>query len=135
LSGWCSHLFSSYSMCDLFFRFGGGLPLHKVPFLIFRSPFGVQTTYFAIFPLKILSNIFSILEHSCHLAPGSFIPLFLSWCIRKFFLSGLALWAARSSLVLVQSFLMTPLLSQVTHARWIVLIPAAANSLRGPPFS
>jgi hypothetical protein len=47
---------SSYPVHKLFFCFGGGLPLHKVQFLILRDPLGVPTTCFAILPLKISYN-------------------------------------------------------------------------------
>jgi hypothetical protein len=44
------------------------------------------------------------------LPPRSFGPHFPSRCVPKFVLSGPALWFARSSLALVQSYLTTPLL-------------------------
>jgi hypothetical protein len=45
-----------YSVHDLFFHLGGGLPLHKVHLFIFRNPLEAPTTCFAIFPLKISSD-------------------------------------------------------------------------------
>jgi hypothetical protein len=50
------------------------------------------------------------LRYSGRLPPISFVPLFLSWCFRKFFLSGPTPWVARSTLALVQSLLTTLLL-------------------------
>jgi hypothetical protein len=46
-------LSGSYPVHELFFRFGGGLPLHKVHFFILRNLLEVPTTRFATFPLKI----------------------------------------------------------------------------------
>jgi hypothetical protein len=45
-----------------FFCFGGGLPLHKVHFLIFRNPLEIPTTYFAIFPQKVTSTVFLLIS-------------------------------------------------------------------------
>jgi hypothetical protein len=43
----------SYPVHKLFFRFGGGHPLHKVHFLIFRNPLGVTTTCSMILSLEL----------------------------------------------------------------------------------
>jgi hypothetical protein len=50
--------------CTIFFRFGGGLPLHKVHFLILRNLREVATTCFAIFPPKIsYGNLLGVPPH------------------------------------------------------------------------
>jgi hypothetical protein len=78
---------------------------------------------------------FFYLTHGARLLPRSFVPHFLSWCIRKFFLNGPTLWVALTTLALVQTFLTTPLLSHAIPAQRIILIRVAVNSLRGPQFS
>jgi hypothetical protein len=57
------------------YRFGGGRPIPKVHFLILLNEIKVPTTCFAIYLLKISSDIFSILRRSCRLVPGPFIPI------------------------------------------------------------
>jgi hypothetical protein len=50
-SGRCSHLSGCYSVCNLFFHFGGCLPLHKahfLNFLIFCNPLEIPTVHFMI---------------------------------------------------------------------------------------
>jgi hypothetical protein len=133
---------------DLFFRFGGGLPLHKVHFLTLRNPLDVPTTCSAIFPLKSSSDFFSILRHSCRLVPESFIPILpRSCCLRPRFLKPFLhsgplkrlFSSVRPFRILgAMSFpcLCSPCsLPRATFVQWVVLIPAAANSLRGPQFS
>jgi hypothetical protein len=72
------HISGSYSVCDLFFRFGGGRPHHNVQSLIFRNSTEDLAIHFAISSLnvfpKIRPAVFSFLSHSCHLVPLSLIP-------------------------------------------------------------
>jgi hypothetical protein len=82
---------------------------------------------------KVIALFF--LRHGGRLPPRSFIPLFPSWCVRKFFVSGPTLCVARSTLALVQSFLMMPLLSHATPAQQVILLPDAASSFGGQKFS
>jgi hypothetical protein len=52
-SGRFSHISDSYSVRSFFFRFEGGLPLHKIHFLKLCNLREVPTTRFAIFSPKI----------------------------------------------------------------------------------
>jgi hypothetical protein len=71
-SGWgrCFYITGSCCICSFFFRFGGGLPLYKVHFFILRNTVEVPTSFFATFPLKISSDVSSILRRSCRLVSG-----------------------------------------------------------------
>jgi hypothetical protein len=84
-SGRYSHLSDSYSVHDLFFRFVGGLPLHKVHFLIFRNPLDIPFARFTnSSPKALLSNslfVLSLLRRSYHLVRGSFIPVYLETAV------------------------------------------------------
>jgi hypothetical protein len=158
-SGRCSHISGSYSVSDLFFRFGGGRPLHNVQSLILRNPLEVSTICFAIFTLKISYKVFlsvpplprcdrcpelhppmlfavvpSFLRYSGRLPPRSFIPLLPSWRVRYIFLSVRTLRAPRPTRSFVRFFLTTFLLRRAAPARTVIPLPAAANYFRDPQF-
>jgi hypothetical protein len=99
-------LSGSYPVRDLFFRFGRGLPLHKVHFFILRNllevaTFPLKITYRILFHLTPLPTydccpelhppmplvvVLSFLKYSGCPPHRSFVPRFPSWCIRKFLL-------------------------------------------------
>jgi hypothetical protein len=89
-----------------------------------------------------------ILRRSCHLVSGSIIPISLrgcyprpslkpslnSWPFHSLFPSYHGFRVHCSAWFLVQSFLTKFPLHHATLARRVILIPAMANSLRGPKF-
>jgi hypothetical protein len=160
-------------ICSFFFRLGGGLPLHKVHFLIFRNPLDVSTTCFAIFRLKIAYSIFLsvpplptcdcrpefhppmsfvvvlsikysgcplhrslilILPRGCCFQPRFLMQFLHSWPLKRLFSSvrPFRVLGAMSSFPCLCSPCSLP---RATFAQRVVLIPEAANSLRGPQFS
>jgi hypothetical protein len=68
----------------LFFHFGGGLPVHKIHFLIFHNPLDVSFACFTNSSLKtFLSNtlvVLSLLRCSCHLVRRYFILILSHDC-------------------------------------------------------
>jgi hypothetical protein len=116
-SGQCSSVSGSYSVCSLFFHFGGGQPLHNVQSLIFCSLMEVLTVFFAnsnlwvcplasynvsllprhgshllLHPLMLLPVILSFLRCSCHLALRFLMPLLHSGLFHRLFSDISPLW-------------------------------------------
>jgi hypothetical protein len=104
----CFYITGSSSVPCSFFRFGGGRPLHRVHFLIFRNQLKVPTTCFAIFPLIILYRAFLRVHplSRCDLCPDPHpsMPFLVG-----FFVSLLFQASVPNAIVAVRNFPQSPL--------------------------
>jgi hypothetical protein len=85
LSGWCSHISGPYYVNDFFFRFGGGLPLHKVHFLILRNPTVDLPTRSPNFSPVVFPNVwitFPVLSRRSSFG-SPFLVLLLPCCVAR----------------------------------------------------
>jgi hypothetical protein len=58
VDGRCSYIIGSpYSVCSIFFRFAGGLPLHKFHFLVFRNSIYTSFARFTIWRLNVFWRV------------------------------------------------------------------------------
>jgi hypothetical protein len=98
LSAWCrqrsksgqrSYICGSYSVCRLFFHFGGGQALHNFLTLIFHSLTKVLTVCFAISSptvcLKVLLSVLLLPRHNHSFTPRFLMSLLHSSCARCLF--------------------------------------------------
>lgn len=150
-SGQCSPISSSsYAKAEsmVFFCFGGGEPLHNVHFifshsrvgqplpsvqsLTFHSLLDILAACFTNSNLKAVllnpSDVLSIVRCSCHLVPGSFIPILHSGPFESLFTSIHSFGA-----LLIMMFLLCPL-CHATPARQVILLQVAANFFQDPQF-
>jgi hypothetical protein len=102
-------------LCRLFFRFGGGWPLHNVHSLIFCSLMEGLTVCFATSSpvdfLKILPDVLSFLRRSYSFKSRSLIPLLPSWHIHCLLSSIWPLEVPLAILSLVRFFIVSVQLS------------------------
>jgi hypothetical protein len=135
-SGECSYIYSSYSVCHLFFCFGGGRPLHNVQLLIFHNLMEVWTVCFAISSsmvfLKILPNVLSFLRHSCSFNSQSLILLMHSGCAKHLFLSLHPFKVSLATLSLSGPW-RPCCLCDAGMAQQVIPLWTVANSVRDPP--
>jgi hypothetical protein len=77
-SAQCTHMYGSYTVCHLFFSFGGGRPLHNVQSLIFSlmdvPTICIVTSSSTVF-LKILPSVVLLPRHGSCLLLHHMMPL------------------------------------------------------------
>jgi hypothetical protein len=134
-------------MHDFLFRFGGGLPLHKVHFLIIRNPTVDLPTPSANFSPVVFPDVlitFPVLSRRSSFR-FRFLVLLLPCCVARCLLRGVCdfevlianlffIWFFRRPCSTNGPSWLRPL-RRITCAQWVVLIPAMANSLHHPQIS
>jgi hypothetical protein len=90
-SSQCSYISGFYPVCSLFFRFGGGQPLHNVLTFIFHSLIKVPTVFFTTSSstvcLKVLLSVVLLPRCNRPFRPQFLMPLLYSGCARHLFLN------------------------------------------------
>jgi hypothetical protein len=130
-SGQCSYISNYYSMCSLFFCFGGSRPLHNVRSLTSRSLTEDPTICFTISSprpyLKILLSVLSFLRCSSCLEFWFLIPFLHSGPFQHLFSSVCPSWVLGTTLSLPCP------LRHATPAQWVIPLQTVANFLWDPP--